>query len=124
LCSFPDRLRGIFNEGGLYGERRGWHLPGFDVSTWTQRDLAAGLPGDRAGAGFFATNFTLAIPEGESAGAYSALLSSCIIHVPVGYDVPISFVFDNKDQPYRSLLYVNGWNMGKRVANLGCVVPL
>jgi hypothetical protein len=104
LCSFPDRLRGIFNEGGLYGERRGWHLPGFDVSTWTQRDLAVGLPGDRAGAGFFATNFTLAIPE--------------------GYDVPISFVFDNKDQPYRSLLYVNGWNMGKRVANLGCVVPL
>ena len=24
-------------------------------------------------------------------------------------------------QPYRAILFVNGWMMGKRVANLGCV---
>jgi hypothetical protein len=35
--------------------------------------------------------------------------------------VPISFVFDNVDRPYRALLLVNGWNFGKRVANLGLV---
>lgn len=28
-----DPVRGPMNEGGLYGERQGWHLPGFDTST-------------------------------------------------------------------------------------------
>lgn len=27
-----DPVRGPMNEGGLYGERQGWHLPGFDTS--------------------------------------------------------------------------------------------
>jgi hypothetical protein len=27
-----DPVRGVYNEGGLYGERLGWHLPGFDDS--------------------------------------------------------------------------------------------
>jgi beta-galactosidase GanA len=27
-----DPMRGPMNEGGLYGERQGWHLPGFDTS--------------------------------------------------------------------------------------------
>jgi hypothetical protein len=38
-------------------------------------------------------------------------------------DVPMSFVFDNNtlatDVPYRAILFVNGWMMGKRVGNLG-----
>ena len=31
----------------------------------------------------------------------------------------LSFTFDESAQPYRALLFVNGWMMGKRVANLG-----
>ena len=99
VSSFPDRVRGIFNEGGLFGERAGWHLPGFDVSNWVTRDLSDSLPGDNSGVGFFVTTFEL--------------------HIPEGYDVPISFVFDAEHQPYRAQLFVNGWNFGKRVANLG-----
>jgi hypothetical protein len=103
LTSYPDKTRGIFNEGGLFGERKGWHLPGFDTTSWHTRDLSAGLPDGHAGAGFFVTTFKL--------------------DIPTGYDVPISFVFDNVAQPYRALLFVNGWHFGKRVANLGSVVP-
>ncbi|KAI6030502.1 glycoside hydrolase family 35 protein [Pisolithus orientalis] len=88
--NFPDKVRGVLNEGGLYGERQGWHLPGFNTSLWMARDLSEGLPSSSAGVG-----------------------------IPEDFDVPISFTFDGSTQPYRALLFVNGWMMGKRVANLG-----
>jgi hypothetical protein len=101
--SFPDRVRGVMNEGGLFGEREGWHLPGFDTSSWESRDLSAGLPNATAGVGFFVTTFELGLPA--------------------GFDVQLSFDFDNNtlatDVPYRTYLFVNGWMMGKRVGNLG-----
>lgn len=91
---------GIFNEGGLFGEREGWHLPGFDTSGWSSRDLIQGLPNSTAGIGFFVTTFQLNIPK--------------------GYDVPMSFTFTEPlGQSYRAFLFVNGWMMGKRIANLG-----
>ena len=89
----------MLNEGGLFGERAGWHLPGFDASSWVVRDLSAGLPNDTAGVGFFVTTFPL--------------------EIPAGFDVMLSFSFDNSTQPYRALLFINGWMMGKRVGNLG-----
>lgn len=103
MDSFSDRLRGIFNEGGSYGERQGWHLPEVDTSLWPQRDLALGIPGNQAGLGFFVTHFDL--------------------NIPVGFDVPISLEFEDGPSSYRALLFVNGWMMGKRVANIGLVVP-
>ncbi|KAF8074062.1 glycoside hydrolase family 35 protein [Lyophyllum atratum] len=97
---YPDKVRGVFNEGGLFGERKGWHLPKFDTSKWASRDLVQGLPNSAAGVGFFSTTFKLNIPK--------------------GFDVPMSFTFQEPlGQPYRALLFVNGWNMGKRVGNLG-----
>ncbi|KAH9053098.1 glycoside hydrolase family 35 protein [Lactarius vividus] len=54
---FPDRVRGVLNEGGLFGERAGWHLPGFDTSNWVARDLSAGLPNGDAGVGFLQQTF-------------------------------------------------------------------
>jgi len=30
-----DAVRGPFNNGGLYGERNGWYLPGYDAASWT-----------------------------------------------------------------------------------------
>ena len=69
--------------------------------------MSDGLPDAQAGVGFFTTTFDLDIPE--------------------GFDVMLSFVFDGgvgeTGAPYRALLFVNGWMMGKRVANLGCVPP-
>ncbi|KIP02769.1 glycoside hydrolase family 35 protein [Phlebiopsis gigantea 11061_1 CR5-6] len=102
--NYPDKVRGLLNEGGLFGERAGWHLPGFDTSAWTPRALSAGLPGGGAGVGFFVTTFALG--------------------VPAGVDAMFSFVFDNgtatpAGADYRALLFVNGWQYGKRVANIG-----
>ncbi|PCH40579.1 glycoside hydrolase family 35 protein [Wolfiporia cocos MD-104 SS10] len=97
--AYPDRVRGVLNEGGLYGEREGWQLPGFDTSNWEERDLSEGLPSGGAGVGFFVTTFNLSIPQET--------------------DVLMSFQFDTTNQTYRALLFVNGWNYGKRVANIG-----
>ncbi|KAL5524694.1 hypothetical protein ACEPAF_9839 [Sanghuangporus sanghuang] len=104
-ANFPDKTRGVMNDGGLFGERQGWHLPGFDTTgpEWVERDFSEGLPGDGAGVGFFVSTFDLDLPKST--------------------DVPLSFVFDNgigeTGTPYRAVLFVNGWMMGKRVANLG-----
>lgn len=45
--AYPDRVRGIYNLGGLYGERAGWYLPGFDDSAWEQASpsTSTGAPG-------------------------------------------------------------------------------
>ncbi|KAF7307336.1 Beta-galactosidase [Mycena indigotica] len=93
----PDMARKIFNEGGLFAERKGWHLPGYDDSKWETRTPSEGLAGP--GVGFFRTTFVLDLPR--------------------GYDIPLSFVFDSAVGQYRAQLYVNGWQMGKRIANLG-----
>jgi len=100
---YPDKVRGVLNEGGLFGERKGWHLPGFTISHasgWLARDLSQGIPNSAAGVGFFVTNFTLNVPQGIEA------MMSFTFQEPLG-------------QPYRALLFVNGWMMGKRVGNLG-----
>ncbi|KAM5541245.1 hypothetical protein V8D89_005174 [Ganoderma adspersum] len=98
--NFPDKVRGVMNEGGLFGEREGWHLPGFDTSSWVSRELSEGLPSGGAGVGFFVTTFDLAFPKNT--------------------DVLVSFQFETTNtQPYRALLFVNGWKLGKRVGNLG-----
>ncbi|KAJ3775849.1 glycoside hydrolase family 35 protein [Lentinula raphanica] len=97
---YPDKVRGVLNEGGLYGERKGWHLPGFDTTNWTSRDISSGIPNASAGVGFFVTTFDLKIPE--------------------GLDVLMSFSFEEVlGQPYRAYIFINGWMLGKRVANLG-----
>jgi hypothetical protein len=87
----------------LFGEREGWHLPGYNTNTsnWVPRDLSEGLPGGAAGIGFFVTTFDLKIDR--------------------GLDVALSFTFNDhaEEQPYRALLFVNGWMMGKRIANIG-----
>ncbi|KAG8744231.1 hypothetical protein FRC10_010593 [Ceratobasidium sp. 414] len=85
---FKDKLRGVQNDGGLYGERQGWHLPEFDDSDWSKADLSDGIPGGQAGVGWFRTSFKLDMPG--------------------GYDVPLSFEFEDEVAPYRALLFVNG----------------
>lgn len=91
--SFPDKLRGVLNEGGLFGERAGWHLPGFSTARWHIRSPSQGLP-NGPGVGFFVTTFEL--------------------NVPAGVDAMFSFEFtDTPAQQYRALLFVNGWQYGK-----------
>ena len=64
--------------------------------------MSAGLPDGRAGVGFFVATFSLDLDP--------------------FLDVHMSFTFEDPlGAAYRALLFVNGWMMGKRVANLGYV---
>lgn len=49
-------------QGGFYGERLGWHLPGFDDSAWPK---TSSLANDAPGVRFFRTTFDLSLPIGH-----------------------------------------------------------
>lgn len=83
-----DPVRGPMNEGGLYGERLGWHLPGFDTEKWEEASPTKdGV--QSAGIKWFTTSFDLDINED--------------LDVPVGVELgaPTGTVA-------RVLLFVNG----------------
>lgn len=105
---YIDRARGPLNEGGLFAERQGYHLPGTPISNWTSsKGPSKGL--SAPGVAFYATNFKL--------------------DMPAGYDIPLSFSFANTTAnstystslatAYRAQLYVNGYQFGKYVHNIG-----
>ncbi|KAF2189615.1 glycoside hydrolase family 35 protein [Zopfia rhizophila CBS 207.26] len=108
---YKDLSRGPLNEGGMFVERQGYYLPGaFSASSVNWKDTAGpvkdGISGP--GIGFFATEFDLALPS--------------------GYDIPLSFTFSNATSSnstgstvpaYRVQLFVNGWQFGKYVNNVG-----
>ncbi|GLB33458.1 putative beta-galactosidase, domain 3 [Lyophyllum shimeji] len=81
--NYADRTRGPLNEGGLFGERQGWHLPGFNEGN------------------FYRTTFDLNIPK--------------------GVDYPLALVVSNStvNPFFRSQFYVNGYQFGKYVNNIG-----
>lgn len=104
---YVDRVRGPANEGGLWAERHGYHLPappteGFKDSKGPTEGL------EKAGIAFYFTSFDLDMPH--------------------GYDIPISIQVGKKSKPlvdaakrpaYRLQIYVNGWQFGKYVNNIG-----
>ncbi|KAI1654864.1 glycoside hydrolase family 35 protein [Daldinia decipiens] len=101
--SYYDLARGPRNEGGMFAERQGYHQPKPPSEDWqSSNPVTEGIRS--AGVGFFTTTFSL--------------------DVPAGYDVPLSFVFANSSAAaaagrHRCQLFVNGWQFGKYVANLG-----
>ncbi|KAI9871392.1 MAG: hypothetical protein M1830_002959 [Pleopsidium flavum] len=94
---YQDKTRGPLNEGGLYAERQGYHLPSPPSGNWKNSKPTDGITS--AGVGFYTTSFNL--------------------DMPVGYDIPLSFVFTNSTangvavSAYRVQLYVNGYQFGK-----------
>ena len=91
--NYQDRARGPLNEGGLYAERQGYHLPEPPSQDWTTASPFDGITAP--GVGLYTTSFDL--------------------DVPAGYDVPMAFVFTNStsNENFRSQLYVNGYQFGK-----------
>lgn len=84
-----DMVRGPMNEGGLYGERMGWHLPGFDDSAWkNEGPVNAGLK--KAGVSFYRTTFGLEIARN--------------LDVPLGIEISTA-----KGVIARVQLFVNGY---------------
>ncbi|ETS72933.1 beta-galactosidase A [Pestalotiopsis fici W106-1] len=97
---YVDHVRGPLNEGALYAERQGYHLPSPPVETWT-KGLSPIDGISSAGVGFFTTSVDLDFPS--------------------GYDIPLSIRLPaiNFTSTIRVQLYVNGWQFGKYVSNIG-----
>ena len=81
-----DPVRGPLNEGGLYGERLGWHLPGFDTESWEHSSpLEDGIK--KAGIKWFTTTFALQIdkdldvPIGVELGAPAGTIARVQLYV-------------------------------------------
>ncbi|TIC95814.1 putative beta-galactosidase A [Colletotrichum higginsianum] len=106
---YADRSRGPLNEGGLFFERQGFHLPSPPAAAFTaQRSPFDGT--DAPGVAFYAATLDLRLPASD-------------------LDIPLAFVLDdiatNADADadataaYRATLYVNGFQYGKYVSNVG-----
>lgn len=97
---YLDKVRGPLNEGALYAERQGYHQPQPPTATWKSSSPLDGL--SNAGVGYYTAEFDL--------------------NIPAGWDVPLFFNFGNSTNPppnYRAQLFVNGYQFGKYVNNIG-----
>lgn len=103
-----DPARGGLNNGGLYGERFGWSLPGYNDHAWPPASpaatgpavAAAATPAVGAGVTWLRTGFGLDLPRGQ--------------------DTSVALRFDGAPPAgYRVILYLNGWNMGQYGAAIG-----
>jgi hypothetical protein len=103
---YIDPVRGPLNEGGLYAERLGMHLPGYDDKDWTAHHAnATTLDHPSAGVRVYRTTVDL--------------------EVPAGLDVSISFKLtapfykglapsqEGYGNQVRTLLFVNGYQFGR-----------
>ncbi|KJZ75914.1 hypothetical protein HIM_04738 [Hirsutella minnesotensis 3608] len=101
---YADVFRGPLNEGGLFFERQGFHLPRPPVERFQPGSPFDGI--GAAGVAFFVAPLALDYPADE-------------------YDIPLSFVFDkglgdnSTAADYRAILYVNGFQYGKYASNIG-----
>ncbi|MFD8203028.1 beta galactosidase jelly roll domain-containing protein [Streptomyces sp. NPDC003470] len=94
-----DTVRGLHNNGGLYGERAGRHLPGAPDSSWR---TTSSLKSDRPGVRWFRTTARLNLPSGT--------------------DTAIGLRIDDagaRADKYRVQIFVNGWNTGQYVNDVG-----
>ncbi|KAI8629795.1 glycoside hydrolase family 35 protein [Xylariaceae sp. FL1651] len=103
--SLLDPVRGPLNEGGLYAERVGMHLPGYPDSDWIS----------------WPTNNSILAVEGASVRVFRTVTA---LHIPGGIDVSISFRLTapsnvtytsttGKTNQLRALLFVNGYQYGR-----------
>jgi beta-galactosidase GanA len=100
--SIADPVRGPLNTGGLFGERNRWHLPGFPDGGWQSRRVPDTTA--VAGTSWYRTQFTLAIPAADDA-SLGITIGDPTVRASGG--------------AYRVLIFVNGWNMGQYIGNVG-----
>lgn len=105
---YKDLVRGPLNEGAMFAERQGYHLPNPPSQNWPSVVGGPVTGVSKAGIAFYTTSFDLNLPS--------------------GYDIPLSFQFTNstsamdaagKANAYRVQLFVNGYQFGKYVHNVG-----
>jgi hypothetical protein len=93
-----DPVRGPMNEGGLHGERLGWHLPGFNTESWPLGSPLTGI--SQAGVQWYVSTFSLDLDND--------------LDVPLG----ISFSAPNGTVA-RVSFWINGYLYGKYVPHIG-----
>ena len=97
-----DPVRGPLNNGGLYGERNGWYLPGYPDRGWTQRSVPdVDAP---AGTSWYRTTFDLRVPAGDDASLGLTIGDPAVLR---------------SGGHYRVLIFLNGWNLGQYIADVG-----
>ncbi len=97
-----DTARTMYNTGGLYGERAGWYLPGYPDAEWAE---AGNFKPAKAGVTWYRTSFDLAVPAGTDTA--------------VGLKVNDAKFENGRTSFARAVIYVNGWNTGTWVGNVG-----
>lgn len=99
--TYRDRYRGPLNEGGLFFERMGYHYPSPPLDSFSPDSPFRGT--DAPGVAFYAASLQLDYAADR-------------------YDIPLSFAFDANATAagdYRAILFVNGFQYGKYVSNIG-----
>ena len=97
-----DKVRGIYNNGGLYGERAGWYLPGFPDNTWKP---AATMHATKPGVTWYRSDFTLNTPANQD--------------VMLRLNVKSKRFEPNRKDKAHTVMFINGWNVGTWVGNVG-----
>ena len=92
------RVRGPLNNGGLFGERNGWYLPGYPDRDWA--DVSLPYADSRPGVAWYRTTFQLDVPKSTDA--------------PLGLAIS-----DDPAKAYRAQIFLNGWNVGQYVNGVG-----
>jgi hypothetical protein len=93
-----DPVRGPLSTGGLYGERAGWPLPGYDDRSWSP----------------------VTLPDRDTTPGVSWYRTSADLHLPAGQDTSVGLaIADDPAHRYRAQIFVNGWMVGNYVNYLG-----
>lgn len=107
-----DPVRGPMNEGGLYGERLGWHLPGFSPSS---------QPSPSSSSSAAAAAWDSSTPyDGLDGAGVRLYLTSFTLDVDADLDAPLGVSFSAPDGTVaRVMFWVNGYQYGKYVPHIG-----
>jgi hypothetical protein len=97
-----DTARGVMNTGGLYGERHGWHLPNYPDDSWSSATL----------------------PVADAAPGTTWYRTHVALDLPAEDDASLGLTIGDPATPqstanYRALIFVNGWEVGQYIANVG-----
>lgn len=113
-----DAVRGPYNEGGLYAERVGAHLPGYPDASWPSAPASNSTSTSTSTSG----SSSLVVP-----GAGVRVFRTTVpLSIPAGLDVSIAFQFSapgngsssstfvsEYTNELRALLFVNGYQYGR-----------
>ena len=97
-----DTARGPYNNGGLYGERAGWSLPGFPDGGWKSTTLPGQSGKTGPGVRWYRTSARLDLPQGQDNAIALDLAEA-----------------EGGSTGYRAQIFVNGWLIGRYLPDTG-----